>query len=631
MPVFQIATEANDGGAYRQWGESSSTGNTGGIGLAATVYADGNILWSWTPITGQASYRMEIRETATGNAAWLPGCGGIQPSTNNQISNGEPLFGNTNGPFTLSVTFYDGPSCTGSVVGSGTCFGFSWPSGTGIDNTGKILIGDQSASGSAFWNASGWMRFTNVNIPQGANVLTGQLRVQAVSKAGIPSGSLDIGIRAEDIDDATTNPSSFSDFHARTRTTAEYTTTLTAWDPGVNYIFPITSVIQEIIDRPGWVSGNDILIFFEDEDTTHQANTWISIQDFPSLSAAQLTIDYGISGVGSSAGTSTATATTLFGVRGDAAGQSVADGFTAFTQASTGTSAGTSTATAVGLTSVQSTGSSAGVATVTAVGLQGSDSVGSSAGTSTATATSNTGQNSTGSSAGTSTATAVGLQSNQTIGSSAGSATANGVGASQAESVGSSAGSATTSGVGESQGEADGSSAGVATVTAVGLQGYDSVGSSAGSATANGVGESSAVAVGSSAGSSTANAVREVLAEAVGSSAGAATVLAGGSKGVFIVGVSAGFAKMQGRVLSNQLVWLQDLSERRAVSSAAGDAVRFLELNGAVIIEPTAFEPDPATHRESHYYNAVTNTLYRKVTTRSEPGIVVAHWQKVSD
>ena len=59
--------------------------------------------------------------------------------------------------------------------------------------------------------------------------------------------------------------------------------------------------------------------------------------------------------------------------------------------------------------------------------------------------------------------------------------------------------------------------------------------------------------------------------------------------------------------------------------------MRFLELNGATIIEPTAFEPDPTTYRRSHYYNAITNTLYRKVTTRSQPGITVAHWQKVSD
>ena len=65
--------------------------------------------------------------------------------------------------------------------------------------------------------------------------------------------------------------------------------------------------------------------------------------------------------------------------------------------------------------------------------------------------------------------------------------------------------------------------------------------------------------------------------------------------------------------------------------SVGHNPIWFLELHGAAIIEPTAFEPDPATHRGTHYYNATTNTLYKKVITRNEPGIVIAHWQKVSD
>jgi hypothetical protein len=110
-----------------------------------------------------------------------------------------------------------------------------------------------------------------------------------------------------------------------------------------------------------------------------------------------------------------------------------------------------------------------------------------------------------------------------------------------------------------------------------------------------------------------------------------AVALAGGSKAVFITGESAGTSKAVGRVLTQQRIWLQDLSERLGIRRVGQDSARFLELNGAIIIEPTAFEPDPATHRESHYYNAMTNTLYRRVVTREEPGVVVAHWQKVSD
>jgi hypothetical protein len=77
--------------------------------------------------------------------------------------------------------------------------------------------------------------------------------------------------------------------------------------------------------------------------------------------------------------------------------------------------------------------------------------------------------------------------------------------------------------------------------------------------------------------------------------------------------------------------FLSDLSARRGRPAVGHNSIWFLERRGATIIEPTAFEPDPATHRHDFYYNATTNTLYKKVVTRKERGIVVAHWQKASD
>ena len=103
-----------------------------------------------------------------------------------------------------------------------------------------------------------------------------------------------------------------------------------------------------------------------------------------------------------------------------------------------------------------------------------------------------------------------------------------------------------------------------------------------------------------------------------------------GGTGISIIGTAFGTSNAEARKKSDQRIFLDDLSNRLGRRSVGGDSTRFLELDGATIIEPTAFEPDAATHRKSHYYNAVTNTLYRKVTTRSEPGVEVAHWQKVS-
>jgi hypothetical protein len=77
--------------------------------------------------------------------------------------------------------------------------------------------------------------------------------------------------------------------------------------------------------------------------------------------------------------------------------------------------------------------------------------------------------------------------------------------------------------------------------------------------------------------------------------------------------------------------FLADLAGRRGYPSPGYDSVWFVELNGGTVVEATAFEPDPATYRHDYYYNAETNTLYKKVVARREKGIVVAHWQKASE
>jgi len=75
-----------------------------------------------------------------------------------------------------------------------------------------------------------------------------------------------------------------------------------------------------------------------------------------------------------------------------------------------------------------------------------------------------------------------------------------------------------------------------------------------------------------------------------------------------------------------------ELSGARGVSSVGNNNTAwFMELRGASVIEPTAFEPDPATYRKDYYYNAKMNVLYKKIITRKEPGIVHAYWQKVSN
>lgn len=79
-------------------------------------------------------------------------------------------------------------------------------------------------------------------------------------------------------------------------------------------------------------------------------------------------------------------------------------------------------------------------------------------------------------------------------------------------------------------------------------------------------------------------------------------------------------------------VFVTTLMERRGKRTLGYNPHRFVELHGGEMIEPTAFEPDPITHRNNYYYNSVTNVLYKRVYDRYEPkrGIIVAHWAAIS-
>jgi len=119
------------------------------------------------------------------------------------------------------------------------------------------------------------MRYQNINIPQGATITEAHITFTC----GI-SGFSGTGTRtrfsADDTDDAATF-STAADYTTRwnARTTAEVdwdSPTLTAWVIDSEYQSPdLSSIIQEIVDRPGWTSGNAIAIFWGDREdrSTH--------------------------------------------------------------------------------------------------------------------------------------------------------------------------------------------------------------------------------------------------------------------------------------------------------------------------------------------------------------------------
>ena len=107
------------------------------------------------------------------------------------------------------------------------------------------------------------MRFNGVGIPQGAAILNAYLQFQVDET---DSGSeLDLEIRGQDDDNATTFTSSTGNISSRPTTG-----NVVSWAPppwtstgaaGSDQRTPdISAIIQEIVNRTGWVANNSLVI-----------------------------------------------------------------------------------------------------------------------------------------------------------------------------------------------------------------------------------------------------------------------------------------------------------------------------------------------------------------------------------
>jgi len=124
------------------------------------------------------------------------------------------------------------------------------------------VVGRWSAD---YYGYGGGMRFTNVTIPAGSTIDSAYLKITCrAARAGTTVNSM---ISGEDVDDAATfsDVTDFDTRYANHTTAVVYWNNIGAWSLDVEYSSPdIKSIIQEIVDRGGWASGNDIVIFWED-------------------------------------------------------------------------------------------------------------------------------------------------------------------------------------------------------------------------------------------------------------------------------------------------------------------------------------------------------------------------------
>lgn len=135
------------------------------------------------------------------------------------------------------------------------------------------------SSGGVNYALGAGMRFLNITIPKGSTIDSTKLTF--VASASRSNATVNSRISAEDVDDAITFADNAGAFDTRwaNRTTARMDWDgVTGWTAETEYDSPTTdgattfaSIIQEVIDRGGWASGNDIVIFWEDFDNRSTA------------------------------------------------------------------------------------------------------------------------------------------------------------------------------------------------------------------------------------------------------------------------------------------------------------------------------------------------------------------------
>lgn len=107
------------------------------------------------------------------------------------------------------------------------------------------------------------MRWTNVTVPNGVTILNASIQFHVDSTN--PDDPIIVRFKGQDVDDAPAFDSSDFDISSRTNTTAFVDWNIPDWvdpsDEGPAQETPnLASIVQEIIDRPGWVSGNAMVI-----------------------------------------------------------------------------------------------------------------------------------------------------------------------------------------------------------------------------------------------------------------------------------------------------------------------------------------------------------------------------------
>lgn len=127
------------------------------------------------------------------------------------------------------------------------------------EQAGTVVIANANNTATAATHYLGF-RFQNVTIPAGSTISAATLDVETTS---VSFDDPDFNIHCENVDDAATFTNAANNISSRTLTTANTVWTATSIGVGVRTSPDFASAVQEVIDRAGWASGNDLNVILD--------------------------------------------------------------------------------------------------------------------------------------------------------------------------------------------------------------------------------------------------------------------------------------------------------------------------------------------------------------------------------
>lgn len=127
-------------------------------------------------------------------------------------------------------------------------------------NTTYLIIGQ--VGGGTY---DSFIRFRNITIPKGATIVSAIVRFVSYENAAVAGAKSKCYFN--DVDDAVA-PTSHTQADALALTAAVDWGVTTQWQIGSTYDTPdLTAILQTIVDRAGWVSGNDVTVVIKNDDS----------------------------------------------------------------------------------------------------------------------------------------------------------------------------------------------------------------------------------------------------------------------------------------------------------------------------------------------------------------------------